>query len=402
MSSALVYAPDSAPTGAPNGASVADLQQRGFVPLAQSGYWAAPEALRDEAQFLTALQALQENASPLEFAEDWLAAHKQELITAANARIDAVELDEQLNAVFGMLERRQVLSTITGPPGAAKSTVASLWAKTARMAYPTLPLVVITQERPALQRLCDKINADDAAEFTVDEALSPETDWPENAAIIIDEAGLFGTSVMAQLLQRSANAKAAKIILIGDDRQLGSNHAGQPFRWLCQQDRCDSIVLSHPFRQKNPELRTAVQHLYQGRIGEALALIPCHFPAQAALAKKIRALLDHTTPEKTMIVVHGPLYLHERLRNCCAGFRIFPLATAQGLAVDGVILVLAQKTDSAELLVGCSRQRFTLDVVADQDVYKDRAAIAQNIGDFPKDLMALDVVGADVVLGLVG
>jgi AAA domain len=382
MPSALILDPDST--------RHTDLTHQGFVPLADSGHWVHRDQLHHEAALLRAVTYFQNHPSPLNFPKDWLEAIKLDILANKKSKIDETELAEQLEAVFETFDHAACLSVITGPPGAAKSTVASLWAQIARAQYPDLPFIVITQEKPALDRLCDKINLQDALALTIDEAQTNE--WPNGAVLIIDEAGLLGTETLSQLLTRAQDIDAVKIILIGDDKQLVPHAPGQPFRWLCQQEKTDCVILSQSFRQKNHELRRAVEALYKGNIPKALKNIPHHFLPPAAILPEIHKRLKDATPDKTFIVVHGDPQIVECLKSLCPGFRIFSLAASQGLAMDRVIFVLADPINKAELLVGCSRQRFDLDILIDSSIYQDDMHFAKTAGDYPQSLMALDII----------
>jgi ATP-dependent exoDNAse (exonuclease V) alpha subunit len=52
-----------------------------------------------------------------------------------------------------------------------------------------------------------------------------------NTVLLVDEADMVGTRKLARLLEE-ANRAEAKVILIGDDRQLSSIDAGGGFRGL--------------------------------------------------------------------------------------------------------------------------------------------------------------------------
>ena len=386
MSSGLKTMGDFAPANDPD--------QQGYVALGTSGYWAAADTLQSEAEFYRGVMALRDLVSPLAFTAEFLQDQKEQFIRQTKARIDPAELSEQLNAIFGMLDRGQLLSVITGPPGAAKSTIASLWARVVRGKYHDMPILVLTQEVTALQRLQDKIGLPHTTAWLMGEALNKTAPWPRGAAIIVDEAGLFSTETLARLLKRVQEIGAVKVILIGDDKQLVSEAPGQPFRWLCERDETDAVILQHSFRQKNLWLRQAVQALYQGDAAEALRLIPCHFIDKETMQPAIDAALSEAVPENTLLVVHGDCDLSSSLR-------MLSLAEAQGLAIDRVVLVIVQEINLAELLVGCSRQRHDLDLFIDIAVYSDAAELAATIKPYPKNLMALDVVSPDTLLTLV-
>lgn len=394
MSSALFTSCDATGSESPKDA--------GYLSLDGTDYWASPESLRSELALYNDYAFFQSGQSPLEFSTEWLEAQKQDFIQREKSKLDPSELSEQFSLIFDMLERRALLTALIGPPGAAKSVIASLWTHVVRACYPNMPVFLTTQERPALQRLNEKISIENAIAVTIDDALNPDTVWPDGAAVIIDEAGLFGTETMTQLLRRARACNTVKIILIGDDKQLVPNAPGQPFRWICEQSGTDIVKLSQPFRQKTPELRQAVNALYEGNIDQALPLIPFHFvPSPDIVPQVRRMLLAESQPDTTLVVVHGSTFLQERLRTLCPGFRIFSLAAAQGLAIDRVILVVAQEINKAEFLVGCSRQRFTLDVFVDNHIYNDGSDFAANIKDYPKNMMALDIISPEKLLQIV-
>lgn len=375
--------------------------REGLIPLGTTGYWTDRDTLRVEADFFQMAQAALGALSPLEFSSDELKTQKELFLKHTKSRVDPVELSEQLEAIFGTLDRRALLSVITGPPGAAKSTIASLWARIARSKYPDLPILVLAQEKTALQRLKDKVDIADSTAWTMEDALNKTAPWPRGAAIIVDEAGLFGTETLARLLKKAQDIEAPKIILVGDDKQLVSDAPGQPFRWLCAQDQTDAVVLQNSFRQKNLWLRQAVTALYQSNIEEALRLMPCHFVPQEGILLRVEQALNDASPDSTLVIVHGCPGLLQQLPNALPDFRVLSLAESQGLAIDRVVLVLGREINMGELLVGCSRQRFDLDVVVDTAVYKDAPHFIAAVQPYPKNLMVLDVMSPQEMLQMV-
>lgn len=390
MCNALIFAPDPE--------QVLPLQQQGYLPLAQSGYWAEQDTLRLESSFIRAVNHFKQNASPLNFCDQWLEKRKTDFIASIKTKIDKGELAEQLNAVFGMFERGKRLSVITGPPGAAKSTIASLWMQFAHAQYPAMPVILIAQEKTALDRLYDKINFRGACSWTIENAFN--RDWPREAAIIIDEAGLLCTTTLSKLLCYAQKTDAVKIILIGDDKQLIADAPGQPFRWLCRQDDVDRVTMVDSFRQKNAALRQAVSAIYQNNITGAMKKIRSHFLQPDSMLPAIRTILDDATPDKLFIIVHGPQYINERLSVLCRGFRILSLQAAQGLAIDQVIFIIGEPINMAEMLVGCSRQRFELNVFIDAGIYPDVENFCEMISPYPESLMALDILNGEALLEL--
>ena len=110
--------------------------------------------------------------------------------------------------------------------------------------------------------------------------------------LVIDEASMVGTRQMERLLGGAAEA-GAKVVLVGDPRQLLPIEAGQPF--LEMLGRGEHRDLRCITRQREPWMRQAVLDLAEGRVGEAMAAFEEHqqlerFPngrlAEAALVER--------------------------------------------------------------------------------------------------------------------
>lgn len=380
-------------------ASLSPVPREDYVALSDSGYWAPRDTLQHEIDFVSYVMRARERSCELSFPPEWLEEQKEGFLKQFKTRMDENELDQQLRAIFSAFERSSYLSVITGPPGAAKSTITSLWMRIAHIRYPDLPIVLTTQESTALQRLQSKFNLPQISSWVVDDALQEE--WPQNAVVVIDEAGLFGTEILSQLLGRAFESNAAKIILIGDDKQLVSDAPGQPFRWMCEQSETDKIELPQSFRQKNLWLRQAVQSLYKEDIAEAVKFIPTHFMPHHDMIDAMAPIIAEAEPDNTLIITHGMPQANATIAETYPEFRVLSLAEAQGLAIDRVIFLLGQKTNLAELLVGCSRQRYELDILIDNAVYKDADDFIQRVDPYPKRLMALDLVSYQELLKII-
>ncbi|WP_051482692.1 MobF family relaxase [Synechocystis sp. PCC 7509] len=110
--------------------------------------------------------------------------------------------------------------------------------------------------------------------------LSKQPEEPQpNQLWIVDEAGMLSAKDGYALLQR-ATAVGARVILVGDTRQLSAVEAGNPFKSL-QQAGISTAHLNQSLRQKVPDLQQAaslaaagnhfdaVQHLLEvGRVQE--------------------------------------------------------------------------------------------------------------------------------------
>ena len=90
------------------------------------------------------------------------------------------------------------------------------------------------------------------------------------AVLAVDEASMTG-SVRADALLRVARAlKVARVVLVGDTKQLKAVDAGQPFR-LLQKAGMSMATMKEVKRQRDPELRAAVGLAREGEPGAAIA-----------------------------------------------------------------------------------------------------------------------------------
>ncbi len=85
--------------------------------------------------------------------------------------------------------------------------------------------------------------------------------------LVIDEAGMLGSRQMREVLLRAEGA-GAKIVLVGDTKQLPAIEAGAAFRLL--QERTGFVELSNIRRQSLASDRQAIRDLALGRAEEAL------------------------------------------------------------------------------------------------------------------------------------
>jgi conjugative relaxase-like TrwC/TraI family protein len=98
-----------------------------------------------------------------------------------------------------------------------------------------------------------------------DAALSQPQLW------IVDEAGLLSMRQAHDLLQK-AQSENARVILVGDRRQLSAVEAGNPFKSL-QAGGIATARLDESLRQKTQDLRIAVKAIAQGNVSAGVNLL---------------------------------------------------------------------------------------------------------------------------------
>jgi hypothetical protein len=97
--------------------------------------------------------------------------------------------------------------------------------------------------------------------------------------LVVDEAGMVDTRRLARLLDHAADAKA-KVVLIGDERQVPAVETGGSFAGLA--NRLGAVELSEVHRQRHAWDRAALDELRHGDVSEWIAaydqhgrLVPC-------------------------------------------------------------------------------------------------------------------------------
>lgn len=109
--------------------------------------------------------------------------------------------------------------------------------------------------------------------------------------LVLDEAGMVGSRQMGRLLQHAERA-GAKVVLVGDSRQLQSIEAGGAFKTLVE--RFGAQKLETIQRQRSDWQRVASKDLARGAVAEALATYRAqgHFHAADTAESTMKALIE--------------------------------------------------------------------------------------------------------------
>ncbi len=103
----------------------------------------------------------------------------------------------------------------------------------------------------------------------------------------VDEAGMVGSRKLARLLEHAQRAQA-KVVLVGDDRQLAAVDAGGGFRALRLRLGASELVENR--RQLHAWQREAIELVRQGEVDQAIELYRAHERVVAAESKQELAL----------------------------------------------------------------------------------------------------------------
>jgi hypothetical protein len=108
-----------------------------------------------------------------------------------------------------------------------------------------------------------------------------------HTVLVVDEAGMVGSRKLNRLLEHAQRAQA-KVVLVGDDRQLAAVDAGGGFRALRLRSGASELVENR--RQLHAWQREAIELVRQGEVDQAIDLYHAHDRVVAAESKQELAL----------------------------------------------------------------------------------------------------------------
>src|SRR6266511_2474983 len=141
------------------------------------------------------------------------------------------------------------------------------------------------EEVATIDRLLVELDQDARANHA---SLATQHDQAEGAALddrsvlVVDEAGMVGSRKLTRLLDHAHHA-GAKVVLVGDDRQLAAIDAGGGFRGL--RVRLGASVLTENRRQRQAWEREALELVRDGQVDQAVQAYREHQRMVAATSK---------------------------------------------------------------------------------------------------------------------
>ncbi|MDF8334787.1 ATP-dependent DNA helicase [Novosphingobium cyanobacteriorum] len=216
--------------------------------------------LRIEAAGRNMLQPL---ASPMG------AARTVERAARQSARAGFAWTEDQKRSTADLLVSRDRVIAVQGYAGTAKTTtVLATYACEAERRGLTVTALAPTASAATVLGEALGRRGDTVARHL----LTPEARMTGKDAVwIVDEASLLSAHDMARLMA-GADKAGARLVLVGDVRQLGSVGAGAAFAQL-QQAGMATTRLAEIVRQTNAEAREAVLASIEGHAGKALAAL---------------------------------------------------------------------------------------------------------------------------------
>jgi conjugative relaxase-like TrwC/TraI family protein len=256
-------------------AAIAEAGERGtLVPRtyldrrgAEFAGFTTPDAMATEQTMLRLEAAGRGVAAPL--ASPLAAARAIERAARQSARGGFAWTDDQKRATSALLTSRDRVAAVQGYAGTAKTTtVLATYAREAAKSGLAVTALAPTASAATVLGEALGLRGDTVARHLV----SPEAKGLGKGSVwIVDEASMLSARDMAALMA-SADKAGARLVLVGDVRQLGSVGAGAAFAQL-QQAGMATAKLADVVRQTNADTREAVMASIEGHAGKALAAL---------------------------------------------------------------------------------------------------------------------------------
>ena len=195
---------------------------------------------------------------------------------------------EQRAAVRGILSSESGLHVIQGFAGTAKTTtvLATIAEKAREAGWRVRALAPTTS---ATKTLGDAIGAEAQTVAAANHLRDRAGQRRRPEVWIVDEAGMVSASDKCDLLRR-AQESGARVILVGDDRQIGSVGAGAAFEQIKAVHADATHELTDIKRQRSEDLREAVYDALNGKVSDALDKVDVREHATAGAA--VEAVAD--------------------------------------------------------------------------------------------------------------
>jgi ATP-dependent exoDNAse (exonuclease V) alpha subunit len=269
---------------------------------------------------------------------------------------------DQTRATIGVLSSRNRIMAVQGFAGTAKTTtvLATVAAQARRQGLDVKALAPTAAAAMTLGSAIDQPGVTVARHLIDQQRLDGP---PQRAALwIVDEASLLSARAMERVMT-AANAAQARVLLVGDAKQLGSVEAGAAFGQL-QSAGMETFKLAEIVRQTNPLTREAVEAALDGDAKRALAAldrgggrvveVPDTATRMEALAKAYREL---SPAERRQTIVIDPTRagrdaLTEAIRQQLANAGALSDHRLMVSALDAKGLTRAEAKDAASYTKG--------------------------------------------------
>lgn len=285
------------------------LQEQPGQKKALVGGFTTPEAVKTEARMLANADRIaraghgQARIGEAERGQN-SAGKVERAIRAQEKRTGHAFTREQRAAVDGIMRGDSGLHVVQGHAGTAKtSTVLATVATEARAAGWRVEAMAPTNS--AAKTLGDAIGADSRTVASkIHQQPGRGADTAPGKLWIVDEAGMAAARDKEQLLAAAAR-EHAHVVLVGDDRQIGSVGAGAAFAQIKDAHAAETYELTEIKRQTSAQLREAVYDSIRGDAKAALDKVEVveHKARDDGVQAVADSYMRHTDAGKETLVV---------------------------------------------------------------------------------------------------
>lgn len=226
-------------------------QSRGEILRNSEKLWTTEVSLSREIKILDAMSKGKDAFAPA-------AMNSQEMVQKRHPELSQGQAD----AVLITLQSRDQFIAWQGVTGAGKTYAMNVVRELAQEAKISIRGFAPSAEAAKVLQQESGIPAQTVAACLVES--QPQQGTREGELWIVDEAGLLSARDCQALMAKAQDQKA-RVVFVGDTRQLSSVGAGNPFQ-LLQKSEIATAFLSEGRRQKSEDLKIAVQALSEGDV----------------------------------------------------------------------------------------------------------------------------------------
>ncbi len=175
--------------------------------------------------------------------------------------------------------------------------------------------------------------------------------------LLVDESSMVSARDMRSFMDYAERTNAARVVFVGDTKQLDAVSAGQPFAQL-QEAGMRTAVMSNIQRQRDDNLRDAVYDAVRGDVASAFKKLENHIQTaedpRAAAAENYLALSAEERGNTRVLTVTNAARA-EINEAVCDGLKTEGTLAAEGIAINGLSskpMTSVERSDAGSYAVG--------------------------------------------------